>query len=111
MSKDSRSGGKYTRSHSTLIPFAAAVCDIVNIIPQVKKISLGFIEAGNGNGHGHKLVKPIKESNVCILLKVRDNASHQEIRVFFDSSDISIVILAIEQKLRDADIAICSTKD
>lgn len=109
MSKDSRSGGKYTGNHTTLIPAAVIACDIANALSQVIKISPGFISAGTGHGCGRKRVKFTDESKSCILLKVGDNTSHQEVRVYVNN--IQVARTALARRLRDADIAICFTKD
>lgn len=81
MSKDSRAGGKFCGSHTTLIPAAAIVADIASASPHVTKISLGFIKAGLRSVSGKRRVK-IADDGKSILLSVRDTASHQELRIF-----------------------------
>jgi hypothetical protein len=109
MSKDSRSGGKFTGNHTTLIPLASFACDVAAALSQVTKISLGFIAAGNGSGHGHKRIKFVDEGRGCILLKVRDNASYQEVRVY--TINIQAAKVALARKLRDEGIAISFTRE
>lgn len=109
MSKHSRSGGKYTGNHTTLIPLACAVCDIANAISEVTKITPGFIKDGLKSVGGQRRVKFTDENSHCILLSVRDNASHQEVRVYV--TDIQEARTTIARRLRDADIAIRFTKD
>ena len=109
MSKYSRSGGKYTGNHTTLIPLAQVTCDIANVLPEVTKITPGFIKAGLKSVSGQRRVKFTDENEHCILLSVRDNASHQEVRVYV--TDIQIARTAIARRLRDANIAIRFTKD
>jgi hypothetical protein len=83
MSKHSRIGGKYTGNHTTLIPFAASVCDIVKDITEVTKITPGFIKAGLKSVSGRRRVKITAVELTCsLLLAIRDNNSHQEVRVY-----------------------------
>lgn len=109
MSKYSRSGGKYTGNHTTLVPLAQETCDIACKIQEVSKITPGFIRAGIGSGRGNKRVKITDESKSCILLSVRDNGAHQEVRVYV--SDIQAARTAIARGLRNEGIEIRFTKD
>ncbi len=93
MSKDSRSGGKFTNNHTTLVPAAAIVCDIANKCPSVTKITPGFIKAGIKSANGQRRVK-ITEKNGAILLSVRDNASHQEVYVYADDAQTAKLTIA-----------------
>lgn len=79
--KDSRSGGKYSGNHMTLIPAAAIVCDIAHKCPCVTRISPGFIKAGLRSVQGQRRVK-ITRQDSGLLLSIRDNASHQEVQVY-----------------------------
>ncbi len=103
MSKDSRSGGKYTGSHTTLTPFAREVCDLVTAVPIVTKVSLGVIKAGLPSVNGNRRVKIVNEGT-CVLLAIRDNASHQEVRVYGEVAQQTVVVIA--RRLRDHDISI-----
>ncbi len=103
MSKDSRSGGKFCGSHTTLIPAAAIVADIADTSLFVTKISLGFIKAGLKSVNGNRRVK-IADDGKSLLLSVRDNASHQELRIFV--SDLPKAKLALAKGVRNAGIAI-----
>jgi len=98
MSKHSRSGGKYTGNHTTLIPAASIVCDIAAACPSVTKITPGYIKAGLKSANGHRRVK-ITEKGNAIMLSVRDNASHQEVYVY--ASDVKSAKLAIAQGAKD----------
>ncbi len=109
MSKYTRNGGKYTGNHTTFIPLAAAVCDIANKLPQVTKITPGFIKAGLKSVGGQRRVKFTRENGGCILLAVRDNASHQEIRIY--AVDLQKAMELLARGLRDEGIAIRFTKD
>lgn len=109
MSKYSRSGGKYTGNHTTLIPLAAIACDIASAIPEVTKITPGFIKAGLKSVSGQRRVKIVDENSHCIFLSVRDNNSHQEIYVYV--TDIQEARTTIARRLRDVGVAIRFTKD
>ena len=101
--KDSRSGGKFSGNHTTLIPAAAIVADIAHACPFVTKISPGFIKAGLRSVAGQRRVK-ITDDGASILLSVRDNTSHQEIHVY--SNDIQATKLAIAKGARNAGLRI-----
>ncbi|MDO8664610.1 MAG: DUF2103 domain-containing protein [Candidatus Liptonbacteria bacterium] len=103
MSKDSRSGGKYSGNHTTLIPAAATLCDIANACPNVTKISPSFITSGIGSAQGKRRVKIIEDGG-NILLSVRDNTSHQEVRVYV--SNMHAAKFAIACGARNANLGI-----
>ncbi|KKT12868.1 MAG: hypothetical protein UV94_C0040G0001 [Parcubacteria group bacterium GW2011_GWC1_43_30] len=109
MSKYSRSGGKYTGNHTTLIPAAQVACDIAYALAEVVKISPGFIKAGLKPVNGRRRVKFTDEGGNCIMLSVRDNASHQEVRVYV--TDVQIARTAIARGARNAGIAVCFRKE
>lgn len=81
-----KSGGKFTRSHTTVIEAAEKVVDFGSKHPLITKISLG-------------LIKPIKASTeyrakcvvfpACILVHVRGKKAIQEIR-FFSSNNLIV---------------------
>lgn len=101
MSKDSRSGGKFS-GHTTLIPAAVIVADIANSSDAVYRICPGFIKAGLKSANGHKRVK-ITRNQSHILLSVRDNASHQEVHVY--ATDVQKAMLEIARGARDANLS------
>ena len=103
MSKDSRSGGKFSGTHTTLIPAARIVADIASECPSVDNISLGFIQAGLKSVNGRRHVK-ITDNGGGVLLSVRDNTSFQEIRVY--ASNIQVAKLAIAKGSRNAGLGI-----
>lgn len=82
--KNTRSGGKYGGSHTTVIPAAGVVCDIAHDCPAVTRISPGRISAGLPSVGGKRRVK-ISDSGSVVVLMVRDNVSLQEIRVYADN--------------------------
>lgn len=103
MSKDSRSGGKYSGNHTTLTPLAASVCDIANNSEAVTKISPGFLKAGLPPVNGSRRVK-ISDKGAEVLLCVRDNTSHQEVHLLV--ADRQTAKLAIARGCRNNDIKI-----
>ena len=103
MSKYSRSGGKYSGNHTTLIPAASILCDIAHGCNSVTRISPGFIKSGLHSVGGQRRVK-IMECNSAILLSIRDNASHQEVWVY--ASDTQAAKLVIARGARDANLSI-----
>ena len=101
--KDSRAGGKYGGTHTTLIPAAALLCDIAHACASVSRISPGFIRAGLKSVSGQRRVK-ITGQESPILLSVRDNTSHQEVRIY--TTDVQASTLSIARGARDANIII-----
>ncbi len=102
MSKDSRSGGKFTGSHTTLIPLAAEVCDVAHAISLVSKISPGFITAGLRPIRGLRRIK-ITERDGAIRLTIRDNTSLQEVYMYtndFAGTKKSLVKALSEHNLK-----------
>ena len=85
-SKSKRAGGKYTASHTTVIPTAGKIVDVVHKCPTVTKISLGLIKGGLRSAKGGERVKVMK-SDTCLLLKVRGGTTHQELRVYARNID------------------------
>ncbi len=84
--KGSRAGGKYTGSHTTVIPAAGEVADIADRCELVTKIALGFIKAGLPPAKGIRRLK-LKQDGASLLLSVRDNTSHQELHVYATDLD------------------------
>ena len=101
--KHSRSGGKFSGNHTTLIPAAALVADIAHACSVVTRISPGFLKAGLKSVSGRKRVK-ITDDGAQLLLSVRDNTSHQEVHVY--ASDMQAAKLAIAKGARDAGLTI-----
>ncbi len=79
--KYARAGGKFTASHSTVIPAAGEIADIADSCAYVTKISLGFIKAGLPGAKGMKRLK-IQESETSMMCTIRDNTSLQELRIY-----------------------------
>ena len=98
MSKSSRSGGKYSGSHTTLIPAAAFVCDLIEPCEAVTKITIGFIKPGLRPAGGNKRIKVTKNDSV-IHVAVRGNISQQEFFVYPGNS-FEDVIQIIRSRLK-----------
>ncbi len=92
MSKDSRSGGKFS-GHTTFIPAAVLIADIANKSEAIYRICPGFIKAGLKSISGHKRVKITNEGSY-ILLAVRDNVSQQEIHVYANNPQQAMLDIA-----------------
>ncbi|MCF7815936.1 MAG: hypothetical protein K9M10_03125 [Candidatus Pacebacteria bacterium] len=83
--KNSRAGGKFGGGHTTVVPAAGVIADIASECVYVTKISVGFIKSGLSTTKGVRRIK-IVSSDMSLLISVRDNISHQELRVY--TSDI-----------------------
>ncbi len=79
--KNSRSGGKFNSSHTTVVPSAGEIADIAERCPFVTKIALGFIKGGLPSANGQKRLK-IMLDNGSLLVTVRGNTSQQELRIY-----------------------------
>lgn len=79
--KGARSGGKFTGSHTTVVPGAAVIADIADQCAYVTKIALGFIKGGLPPAKGLKRLKILTDTG-SLLLTVRDNISQQELRIY-----------------------------
>ncbi len=108
MSKDSRSGGKYTGNHTTLVPLAALACDVANSVREVTKITPGIIKAGLPSVSGRRRIKFTGDNHNTILLSVRDNTSHQDVYVY--TTDKQTAMTAIARGVLNAGIAISFSK-
>ena len=106
--KSSRSGGKYTGSHTTIIPAAAEVTDFIHKRPEVTRISIGYIKTGLAHSRGGIHIKIGYGYNRCILLQIRGNNTQQEIRVW--TNEAHSTKLAIAQKMRNQKINISFEK-
>ena len=84
MSKGHKQGGKITGSHTTVIPAAEKVIDLLQKTVGVQKISIGFIKQGIKSGR--QAIK-IMEMDSGLLLKMRGTASIQEIRVYTNNPE------------------------
>jgi len=106
--KNHRSGGKFGGTHTTIIPAAGIVADIASLQADVQKVILGFIKTGLPSANGQRRVKFTEEKG-SLLLAVRDNASHQELRVY--TADVPKTQLAIAREARDHGLHVSFTKD
>lgn len=102
MSKDSRNGGKFTGSHTTLNSAAALVCDVAAACPSVTKITPGFLKGGLKPANGRRV--KIIDKGGAILLSIRDNTSHQEVHIY--ASDMQDAKLAIARGARNKGLRI-----
>jgi len=96
--KTTRSGGKFGGSHTTLTDAAIIVADIVVRLPNVEKISPGYISSGLKPTSGGRRVK-IENRGSNILLSIRGTITLQEVSVF--TGDVQETMLAIAKGARD----------
>jgi hypothetical protein len=84
MTKGHKQGGKMTGKHTTIIPAAENIIDLLQKNVFVDKISAGFIKHGIKSGkHSIKIM----DMDSGLLLKIRGTASIQEIRVYTNYPD------------------------
>lgn len=107
-SKYSRSGGKYTGTHTSLIPAAAMVCDNAHACAHVTRISPGFIKTGLKSVQGNRRLK-IAVDGARILLTVRDNVSQQEVHVY--AADIPSACMTIARGARQNNLTVIFRKE
>lgn len=107
-SKDHRNGGKFNGNHTTLIPVAIIVADLAATLPEVTKVSPGFIKSGIRSANVQRRVKLATEKTGVILLSIRDHTSHQELHVYTKNSQKTL--LAIAKGARNVGIKIAFTK-
>lgn len=79
--KNMRAGGKYGGGHTTVIPAAGLIADLAEECAYVTKISVGFIKSGLKPTKSLRRIK-ITPTEGSLLIAVRDNISHQELRVY-----------------------------
>ena len=106
--KNTRSGGKFAGGHTTVIPTAGLVADVVAKLSEVTKILPGFISSGLHPTNGQRRVKII-DGQGSLLLAVRDNATHQELRVF--TRDPYATKLAVARYARNLGLRIAFGKE
>ena len=85
--KNSRSGGKYGGSHTTVTPDAGIICDAIHNIEGITKISPGYIKSGLRSVGGKRRVKILIDTGF-LLVTVRGNTTTQEIYIY--SNDLEI---------------------
>ena len=101
--KGTRAGGKFTGSHTTVVPAAGKVADIAEQCSVVTKIALGFIKAGLPSAKGRRKLK-ISPDGASLLLAVRDNTSHQELHVY--ATDLEEARMHIAQGAQSAGLIV-----
>lgn len=105
--KGHRDGGKFGGNHTTFIPLARVLVDVAAKEKEVTNISAGFIKAGLTSVNGQRRVK-ITDTVGGVFLSIRDNASHQEVRIY--TTDIHKTKLALSRATRNNGIHLCFGK-
>jgi len=95
--RESKSGGKYGGRHTSLISLASDVCNMLEKIESVHKISPGIITTRVTNVSGKTRIKIMAETG-SMLLRVRDNGALQELRVYGDLDSVTVKIEHFCQK-------------
>jgi len=96
--KSHRAGGKFNKKHTTVIPFAGEICDMLYDVASIYSINLEIITPFKGGGSSGKKRIKIFPDGFSIRLSVKDNCSHQNIRFF--TNDIQSTIVEIEKILK-----------
>jgi len=78
-----RWGGKITRSHSTASEAACEVVQVAINLPEVSKVSVGYIRNIGGSNRSLKFADIIGG----ILAKVRGNAAIQEVYIYTNNPE------------------------
>lgn len=81
-------GGKFTSSHTSVLPTAQEVCLFLNSLPEVTKITLGFITAFAGSRRS--AVPAVKATQIDNAMRVTatDKSGAQEIWVYVTDFEI-----------------------
>lgn len=87
----SRRGKKFSGNHSSFTQMAGDLVSRLERDIEVKKISAGIIKTKLPNLQGRKRIKIIDEG-ACLLLRVRDNISQQEVRVYGNTQGVVHII-------------------
>src|SRR5579864_9466746 len=98
--KTGRSGEKFGGDHSTFTDLGVSIADMLVKLPEVSKVSPGFIGGRIGSGRGRTHVKIIDEAG-CIKLMCKQSGSSQEVRVY--TNNPQNVKLSLAKWLRDRD--------
>lgn len=81
--KGSRSGGKYTGSHTTIIPAAAHILDGIDAMTLVTKISLGIIQNSGPRGGTVRIhCRPLDDEIHGLKVTIAKGGSLQVVRVY-----------------------------
>lgn len=105
--RNHRSGGKFGGTHTTIIPTAAIMADAAVNLALVSKVNLGLIKGGLPPVNDQQRVKFTAISG-ALLLSVRANTSHQQLRIY--TSHVPQVRLALARTARDAGLNISFAK-
>ena len=106
--KNSRAGGKFTGTHTTLSAAAAAIADIAHACSAVTRISPGFLKAGLPSVHGKKRLKITNEGS-RLLLSVRDNTTNQEVHLYTTSVEDAIDVITHDARAAGFAVSVVHT--
>lgn len=79
------SGGKVTKSHSSVIGLASEVVNFLKKQSEIKKISLGVIKVFPGGRKSKDKVIKMSIEKSCVLLDATEASTHQTLRFYFEN--------------------------
>jgi len=98
--KTTRSGGKYTGSHTTIIPEAAKILDEIHGWNFVKKIALGLIKSTKRRGGSQLRLHPREFNGPAhgLQITISKGGSLQEVYIYLeDHTTLKYVSHRLEQ--------------
>ena len=103
--KGHRDGGKYGGGHTTLLEPSQRICDFLNGLDSVVKISPGYIQMPNSRRRGGSITVKLANEPACercVLITVVQHGSMQELRFFVaNNADRQVVKLALSRFVRE----------
>ncbi len=105
-SKHHRRGGKFAGSHSTYTEISCKLADAANDLPEVTKISSGFIRSGLKSVNGQRRVKLVAKNTHCILATVRDNITCHEVWIYVSNMAAAMTNLADKIKSLGIEVSV-----
>jgi len=89
---------KFGGSHTSLIPTAETIVNILAKYEVIKKISPGVISSYRGKNGGRRHIK-ISNNDSGILLIITDNSNNQKVRIY--TKDTVVVKNLITKKAKE----------
>jgi hypothetical protein len=96
-----RQGGKYCGTHTSLLEPAERTCDFLEALKEVERISLGIIQMPHSRSRSGQMAVKILDERGCVLVKVLQHSSSQEIRVYMTQGAEQSVKLALAKFVRN----------
>ncbi|MFW0871114.1 MAG: hypothetical protein ACKKL4_01515 [Patescibacteria group bacterium] len=93
----SKSGKKFASSHSSYTEMANNLVSFLETTDGINKISAGIIKTNLSNLKGSKRIKLLDQGS-CVLLRIRDNISLQEVRLYGDNQTITQLVVKYSEE-------------